>query len=375
MRIERVDSMVHGDGHFVAVHTDTGLTGYGQSGCWGYPTAVAAVIDTFGDHLVGKDPWQREHHWQHLYRMAPFRGSILMAAVSAIDIALWDLAGKALGVPVWQLLGGSTRDRIRLHRLLAGSGPDALAAEAREVVADGFTAVKFDPFPADYGDLPQAQLVSRTVETVAAVRETVGEEVDILIELHRKLTPLQAQAVVPRLVEFNPLAVEDAIQIDSVTEQATIARQSYGAPFANGERFHSIWEFTELLNQGGPQFVRPDLGLAGGISHVKKIAAIAEARHAAVMTHNCLGPLLTLASVHVMASIPNFVTQEYSWVDDELLDGPFVPCVRRDGGHLPLPTEPGIGVTHRPGDWQLDLVGRAIPDIPMRADGSVAYSV
>lgn len=375
MKIDHVDSFLHGNAHFVAVHTDTGLVGHGQSACWGYPTAVHAVVESFRDHLLGKDPLQREHHWQYLYRMGPFRGSILMAAVSAIDIALWDIAGKALQVPVWQLLGGRCRDRIRLHRLLPGTGTDQLDQQARAAVADGFTAIKFDPLPSGYGDLAQARLVRSTVETVATVRESVGPDIDILLELHRKLTPLQAEAVIPALAEFHPLAVEDPIQIDTTTGQADIARRSFGVPMANGERFHSIWEFNELLAQGGPQFVRPDVGLAGGISHVRKIAAIAEAHHAAVMTHNCLGPLLTLASAHLMATIPNFVVQEYSWLDDELVGGPFRPAVTRDGGHLRLPEVPGLGVEHQPGTWDLDVVGRALTDIPIRNDGSVAYSV
>lgn len=375
MRIEQVRSFLYGNAHFVAIETDTGLVGHGQSACWGYPAAVHAVIESFRDHLVGQDPLQREHHWHHLYRMGPFRGSILMAAVSAVDIALWDIAGQAMEVPVWQLLGGRYRDRIRLHRLLPGTGADQLGPQAAGAVDDGFTAVKFDPLPRDYGDLSQARLVQETAETVATVRGQVGTDVDILIELHRKLTPVQAEAVIPALARFHPLAVEDPVQIDTVTVQADIVRRSLGVPMANGERFHSIWEFNELLSQGGPQFVRPDVGLAGGISHVRKIAAVAEAHHAAVMTHNCLGPLLTLASAHLMATIPNFVTQEYSWLDDDLVAGPFRPSVVRDGGHLPLPEAPGLGIEHVPGDWDLDVVGRPLTAIPYRQDGSVAYSV
>jgi len=376
MEIAAVDSVVLGDAHFVQVHTADGLTGVGQSACWGYPAAVHAVVEAFRPYLLGADPRRIEHHWHHLYRMGPFRGSVLTAAVSAIDIALWDLLGKRLGVPVWQLLGGQVRDRIRLHLLLGGTGAEELATQAAAAVADGFTAVKFDPLPADYADLSLARLVAQTEATTAAVRDTVGPDVDLLIELHRKLTPLQAESVVPALARHLPLLVEDPIQIDSVSSQADVARRAAGVPMANGERLHTIWEFKELLAQGGAQYVRPDVGLAGGLSHARKIAALAEAHHAAVVTHNCLGPLLTMASVHLDAAIPNFVVQEYSPLDDTPATGPARPAVRRDGGFLPVPDQPGLGVTLDLTDAApLDLTGRPLSRIPLRSDGSVAYAV
>ena len=376
MEIAEVESVVRGDAHFVQVRTSDGLTGVGQSACWGYPSAVHAVVETFRPYLLGADPNRIEHHWHHLYRMGPFRGAVLSAAVSAVDLALWDLLGKRLGVPVWQLLGGRVRDRIRLHLLLGGTGAQQLADQAAAAVADGFTAVKFDPLPADYGDLSQARLVAETEAATAAVRETVGPDVDLLIELHRKLTPLQAAAVVPALARHQPLLVEDPIQIDSVSSQAEVARRAPAVPMANGERLHTIWEFKELLAQGGAQYVRPDVGLAGGLSHGRKIAALAEAHHAAVVTHNCLGPLLTMASVQLDTVIPNFVTQEYSPLDDQLADGPARACVRRDGGFLPVPQEPGLGVTLDLTDTRpLELTGRPLTRIPLRADGSVAYAV
>ena len=376
MEIVGVESAVRGDAHFVQVHTSDGLVGSGQSACWGYPTAVHAVVQTFRPYLLGADPDRIEQHWHHLYRMGPFRGSVLSAAVSAVDLALWDLKGKRLGVPVWQLLGGRVRDRIRLHLLLPGTGAQALAEQAATAVADGFTAVKFDPLPADHGDVSLARLVAETEAATAAVRDTVGTDVDLLVELHRKLTPLQAESVIPALRRHHPLLVEDPVQIDSISSQAEVTRRALGVPMANGERLHTIWEFKELLAQGGAQYVRPDVGLAGGLSHARKIAALAEAYHAAVVTHNCLGPLLTMASVQLDTTIPNFVVQEYSPVDDQLADGPARPCVRREGGFLPIPDAPGLGVElDLTDETPLDLTGRPLTRIPLRADGSVAYAV
>lgn len=376
MEIARVESILLGDTHFVRITTDDGLVGLGQSGCWGYPAAVHAVMDTFRWYLVGQDPRRIEHHWQYLYRMGPFRGSVLSAAVAAVDIALWDLKARGLGVPIWELLGGRCRDRIRLHLLLGGAGVDELVAEAGTAVAQGFTAVKFDPFESGYQDMAQDRLIRSAVRTVGAVREAVGPDVDLLLELHRKLTPLQALPLVEALGVFHPLLVEDAIQIDSVSSQADLSRRTT-TPVAWGERLHTIWEFRELLAQGGSQYVRPDVGLAGGLTHCRKIAAIAESYHAAVVTHNCLGPVLTAASVHLDASIPNFVVQEYSVAVDE---GPesaaFTTAIRRDGGYLMIPDAPGLGVTLDEAVVDaISVVGRAVTSIPLRADGSVAYSV
>ncbi len=375
MKIAKVESILLGDAHFVRITTENGLIGLGQSACWGYPGAVHQVIDTFRRYLIGQDARRIEHHWQYLYRMAPFRGSVISAAISAVDIALWDLKGQLLQAPIWELLGGKCRDRIRLHLLLAGTRPDEIIANARLAAGDGFTAIKFDPLAVGYQDMSQARLIRSTVELVEATREAVGPDVDIILELHRKLTPMQAVALVDALAPMHPLFVEDPIQIDSITSQADIARR-LSVPFAAGERLHTIWEFRELLAQGGSQYVRPDVGLAGGLTHCKKIAAIAESYHAAVVTHNCLGPVLTAASVHLDVSIPNFVVQEYSLIDEGSESVAFKTSIHRDGGYLLVPEAPGLGVTlDDSAGSPLRLVGRDVTEIPLRADGSVAFSV
>ncbi|NBX46876.1 MAG: mandelate racemase/muconate lactonizing enzyme family protein [Chloroflexi bacterium] len=241
--------------------------------------------------------------------MGPFRGSVLSGAVSAVDLALWDIKGKHFGVPVWELLGGKSRDKVRLYLLMGGDTPESAAANARAAVDDGFTAIKFDPIPHGFGDMTLHALVAGVEANVEAARDAVGGRADIILELHRKLTPLQAIPVAEAVRRFQPLFIEDPIQIDSIQSQGEISKR-INAPFANGERLHTIWEFRELLVAGGTQFVRPDVGLAGGLTHVKKIAAIAESFHAAVVTHNFLTPLLTAASIHLDVSIPNFVAQE-----------------------------------------------------------------
>jgi len=302
---------------------------------------------------------------------------VLSGAISAVDIALWDIKGQILQAPIWELLGGKYRDRIRLHLLMGGATPEEIAANARAAAADGFTAIKFDPIPADFGDMTQDALVRGIVANVAAAREAVRSDVDIILELHRKLTPLQALPVIEAVAAFNPLFVEDPIQIDSIVSQSEIARR-INQPIANGERMHSIWEFREMLVNGGSQYVRPDVGLAGGLTQCKKIAAIAESFHSAVVTHNYLGPVLTAAAVHLDISIPNFVVQEYTLSDESSKCSGFEGILRREGGYLMPPELPGLGIklTNTSVNGVLAPGGsRPLHEIPLRSDGSVVYAV
>ena len=384
MKIERVESILAGNSHIVRIFTDTGLEGIGQSACWGYLEATDSVVKKFSDYLVGKDPLQIEHHWQYLYRMGPFRGSVLMGALCAVDIALWDIKGKAFDAPVWQLIGGKVRDKVRLHLLMGGIRPDAadqgttaegLRLNAQDAAEEGFTAIKTDPLPDGFQSMTLSRLIHDTRENVAAMREGAGLDVDIILEMHRKLTPMQAVALAEQLVEFRPLFYEDPVQIDSIKSQGEIAQRTT-LPVANGERMHTIWEFRELYEAGGSQYARPDLGLGGGITHVKKIAGIAESYHSAVVTHNFLGPVLTAAACNIDTSIPNFVTQEYSKVDEAPVNSVYTSAWQREGGYIPVPDAPGIGVTVDADALKAQpYESRPLQVIPMRVDGSVGYSV
>src|SRR5438067_4509461 len=187
MQIAEVESLVLGGAHLVRITTDTGLVGLGQSACWAYPDASHAMLQTFRRHLVGQDPLRIEHHWQYTYRMGPFRGSILSGAVSAVDIALWDIKGQHFQTPIWELLGGRCRDKVRLHLLMGGGSPEQVHANAMAAAEEGFTAIKWDPIPAGFQNLSLAALIGGTVEQVAAAREAVGRDIDIILELHRKL--------------------------------------------------------------------------------------------------------------------------------------------------------------------------------------------
>lgn len=397
MKIERVESLLLGgaDGspgqhHIVRVHTDNGLSGIGQSACWAYLEAAHEIVQKCAEYLVGQDPSRIEHHWQYMYRMGPFRGSALSGAISAIDIALWDIKGKRLQAPIWDLLGGNTRDKIRLHLLMGpkakselpyahdrGAQAEGLYQAAKDSVAEGFTAIKTDPLPNGFQSMTLERLISDTVDNVAAMREGGGKDVDLILEIHRKLTPMNAIALAQELEQFHPLFYEDPIQIDSMVLQGGIAQRT-SLPLANGERIHNIWEFRDMFEGGGPQYVRPDMGLGGGITHVKKIAALAESYHSALCTHNFLGPVLTAAAVHVDASIPNFVTQEYSQRDEHPTNAVFKNRLKREGGYIMLPESPGLGLEldeDRLETAKASYETRDLQMVPMRDDGSVGYSV
>ena len=397
MKIERVESLLLGgaDGsagqhHIVRIHTDSGLSGIGQSACWAYLEAAHEIVQKCAEYLVGQDPSRIEHHWQYMYRMGPFRGSALSGAISAIDIALWDIKGKRLQAPIWDLLGGNTRDKIRLHLLMGpkakselpyahdrGAQAEGLYQAAKDSVAEGFTAIKTDPLPNGFQSMTLERLISDTVDNVAAMREGGGKDVDLILEIHRKLTPMNAIALAQELEQFHPLFYEDPIQIDSMVLQGGIAQRT-SLPLANGERIHNIWEFRDMFEGGGPQYVRPDMGLGGGITHVKKIAALAESYHSALCTHNFLGPVLTAAAVHVDASIPNFVTQEYSQRDEHPTNAVFKNRLKREGGYIMLPDRPGLGLELDEDRLETAIASyetRDLQMVPMRDDGSVGYSV
>jgi len=334
---------------FVRVRTDDGITGLGESGAWGYLEASAAAVETFKRYLIGQDPLRIEHHWQYLYRWTHFRGAAIMGALSAIDIALWDIAGKHFGVPCFQLLGGKTRDKARVYYHVFGETTDELVQGCLDAKARGFTAVgHLTPFLDESREVPyfrtHAHKMRDAIETVARYREAVGDDVDLCIEIHRRLTPSEAVVLARGIEPYHPYFYEDPILPDSMDEMALLAQHIH-IPIATGERLHTIWEFEALLTRGAVQFVRPDVCLAGGLTHAKKIAALAEAHHVQVVPHNPLSPVSTAACVQLAACIPNFALQEYPRGEDrppktEIVQRP----LRLEDGFLVVPDAPGIGI-------------------------------
>ena len=335
---------------FVQVHTDEGINGLGESGAWGYLEASAAVVEKWKDYLVGQDPLRIEHHWQYLYRWSHFRGAAIMGALSAIDIALWDIAGKHLGVPCYQLLGGRCRDKARVYYHVFGRTKEELIAGCVEAKEMGFTAVgHLTPFLDEPHEVPyfktHADKMHDAIDTVRRYREAVGNEVDLCIEIHRRLTPHEAIVLARGIEPFHPFFYEDPILPDNMDAMALVAEHIH-IPIATGERLHTIYEFEMLLRRGAVQYVRPDVCMAGGLTHSKKIAALAEAHHVGVVPHNPLSPVSTAACLQLAACIPNFAIQEYPKGELEPPKSEIVKTTLRvKDGFLIIPDAPGIGIT------------------------------
>ena len=334
---------------FVKVHTDAGITGLGESGAWGYLEASQAAVATFKRYLIGQDPLRIEHHWQYLYRWSHFRGAAIMGALSAIDLALWDIAGKHFGVPCYQLLGGKCRDKARVYYHVFGQTKEELVRRCVEAKRMGFTAVgHLTPFLDEPRQVPyfetHADKMRQAIDTVGRYREAVGDGVDLCIEIHRRLTPSEAVVLARGIEEFHPFFYEDPILPDSFDAMALVAQHIH-IPIATGERLHTIWEFEMLLSRGAVQYVRPDVCLAGGLTHCKKIAALAEAHHVGVVPHNPLSPVSTAACVQLAACIPNFALQEYPRGEGEPPKSEIVKSpLKLEDGFLIVPDAPGLGV-------------------------------
>lgn len=334
---------------FVQVETDAGITGLGESGAWGYLEASEQVVKKFATYLIGQDPLRIEHHWQYLYRSSHFRGAAIMGALSAVDIALWDIAGKHFGVPVYQLLGGKCREKVRVYYHVFGRTTEELVAGCVAAKERGFTAVgHLTPFLDEPRTIPYFKThvgkIREAIEAVRRYREAVGDAVDLCIEIHRRLTPMEAIVLARGIEPYHPFFYEDPILPDNFDAMGLVA-EHIAVPIATGERLHTIQEFAMLLKRGAVQYVRPDVCMAGGITHSKKIAALAEAEHVGVVPHNPLSPVSTAACVQLAACIPNFSLQEYPLGEGEppkseiVRGGP-----RLENGFLIVPDAPGIGV-------------------------------
>ncbi|MBT5709557.1 galactonate dehydratase [Candidatus Poribacteria bacterium] len=334
---------------FVQVDTDEGITGLGESGAWGYLEASEKAVETFRRHLIGEDPLRIEHHWQCLYRWSHFRGAAIMGALSAIDIALWDIAGKHFGVPAYQLLGGKCRDKARVYYHVFGSTTEQLVQGCVDAKEMGFTAVgHLTPFLDAPRNVPyfktHAAKMRDAIDTVGQYRDAVGNDVDLCIEIHRRLTPTEAVVLARGIEQFHPFFYEDPTLPDKLDVMAEIADKIH-IPIATGERIHTIYEFEMLLSRGAVQYIRPDVCMAGGLTHSKKIAALAEARHVGVVPHNPLSPVSTAACIQLAACIPNFALQEYPTGEDRPPKSEIVKTtLTAEDGFLIIPDAPGIGV-------------------------------
>lgn len=324
---------------FLKISTDEGLVGWGEPVVEGRSQTVAAAIQEIGRYLVGQDPRRIEHHWQAIYRGQFYRGGpVLCSAISGIEQALWDITGKWLGQPVYQLLGGATRDRIRMYGWVNGDSFGEYIEQARVRADQGFTAIKTGVSGAlEPIDTPaRAEL---EIERFAAIRQAVGKKVDIGIDFHGRVSPAMAVRLARALEPYSPLFIEEPVLPENVDAMVTVAR-STTIPIATGERLFSKWGFREVLEKQAAFVLQPDLSHAGGILECKKIAAMAEVYYAVVAPHCPLGPIALAACLQLDACIPNFLAQEHVTLGDGYLKEPF----HVEAGYIPLPTRPGLGI-------------------------------
>ena len=359
MKITKVEPLLLDRFLYVRVHTDSGIVGLGESGTWGQLEASAASVTKYAEYLVGKDPFPIEHHWNVMLSANHFTGGAITGAVSAIDIALWDIKGKFFNVPVYELLGGKMRHKARLYGHVKGRTIDKLVEEAVRLKEAGFTALgHLNPLLDEDEETPyyksHADKIETAIDNVRQLREAVGPKVDLCIEIHRRLTPPEAIALGRGIEKYTPMFFEDPLRPNSFDAMALVA-EHIDIPIATGERFTSLYQFQTLLTRNAVQYLRPDVCICGGITGAKKIAAIAEAHDAWVVPHNPLSPVSTAACLQIAACIPNFAIQEYPSRTPDL-HGDTTPLgndiasglAEQEGGFIAIPNAPGIGVELAP---------------------------
>lgn len=330
---------------FVKVLTDAGITGWGEAYSVGPDEATQATIRDFKTWLVGKDPRNVEYLWATMYNFTRFPGgAVINAAMSGIEHALWDISGKAAGLPVYMLLGGKCRDRIRCYQSAGGSTPQQLAESAKRLIAKyGYTAIKMAPHPNNSQSMPINAVTRAAAERSEAVRNAVGPDIDLAYDAHATLfEPFRAFQMAEALRPSRPLWIEEPIRMENVDALQTL-KQKVNIPIATGECLYTKFDFREILSRQAADIIQPDICLAGGVMEQKKIAAMAEAHYVVVAPHNPMGPLATMVNVHFAASTPNFLILEYH-PDDESPRKDLIkdPILVKDG-YLPIPDKPGWG--------------------------------
>lgn len=369
-KIEKIETILWDRWLLIKIYCEDGTVGFGEGGVHGWQRPTKTMVETMSDYLVGRDPSTIEHHYQWLYRSSHFMGSVVQGALSAIDIALWDIKGKQFQTPIYDLLGGKTRDRVRCYMHVNGNTVDDLVSDSLEKVSQGFTAIRFSPFSPNYFlHKSYSEWADEAVKRVGAVKEAVGNSTDICVEIHRQMSPSESIALGKRLEQFNPFFYEDPMLPDSPAVMGNL-QQNCNIPIATGERFTTIYEYQQLLENNACSYVRPDLCLCGGISGSKKVASMAEAQHIKVIPHNPLSPISTAACVQLDACIPNFALQEYTGESEppksDLLKNP----LKLIEGYLIVPEGPGLGVIIN--DEALNQPETPkILDTPIGYDGSV----
>lgn len=343
----------HRNQFVIKVETDAGISGVGEGGISGHERAMQGMLEHFATFLVGQDPRRIEHIWQTCYRGAYFEGGKIVAAtLSAIDIALWDILGQSLGVPVYQLLGGACRQRVPCFATPGGlTGPE-IVEKAKAFVAEGWRVLRFGPgMPGaswtggDGAIFEPLESLELAAHWLREIRNAVGTGIELSIDFHHRLSVAETALFAHKVADLNLFFLEEPIRAES-HEAYRQLRTMTPIPFAIGEEFSSKWAFAPFLDANLINFARIDVSNVGGLTEAKKVAGWCETKYIDVMPHNPLGPITTAASVHLAVACPNFSYLEYQHaIADAYPPDLFPTMLRLDGAEFPLPTAPGLGVT------------------------------
>ena len=361
---------------FVRLYTDEGITGVGEATLHGHAQAVEAAIHEMKSYLVGQDPFGIERHWEAIYHGRRWRGGpVLNSALSGVESALWDIIGKALDVPIHKLLGGPYRDRVKVYANAwfrgedqeTGAGwmerdsgepdpawaADRLAQRAVDVVERGYEALKLNPFGPKTNE---RAMIDRGVQIISAIRDAVGEGVEILIECSERFTPRGAIMAAEALAPLHPYFLEEPVRFENAEAMARVAVCS-DLPIATGERLYNRYDFRELLEFQAVDIIQPDLTHVGGILECKKLAAMAEAWYVSVAPHNSGGPISHAMAIQMAACTPNFLILESFMDEAEARRKTTTVPLEVIGGYIEVPKGPGLGT---------DLIEEALDEYPYR---------
>ena len=331
---------------FVKVITDEGIHGIGEAYSVGPDLATAEVINDFGEWLAGEDPTNVEYLWAKMYNFSRFPGgSVINAAISGIELALWDIAGKTAGMPVYKLLGGSTRKRIWVYGRPDAGSLEVTVEKAREMIAEyGYTAIKTSVLNSDFEKLPFNRVLSYAAGKMEKMRNELGDDLEIGIDIHaRVFEPVRTLEIAEALRPYRPFFIEEPIRPENIKQMAKVAGK-IRSPLATGECLYTKYQFNDLIEYGAADIIQPDICLAGGLLEMRKISAIAEANYIKVAPHNPLSPLATIINAHFAASIPNFLILEHQLDDKPPRSSILSEVLQVKDGYLELPDRPGWGV-------------------------------
>ena len=357
---------------FVTVDTDEGISGVGESGLSGRELAVIGAIDHFRPMLLGMDPFRTEYIWQLLFRGGFFPAQrIQTAAISAIDIALWDIKGKALGVPVYDLLGGLARERVICYPHNDGHSMqvETLVESCLETKEAGWKFVRWG-LPNDRVMLEPRQSILAAIRQVQAVREAVGDDIEIAFDVHTRLDLPDTLWLCKELEPYNLFFVEDPLRCENPDSFRTL-RPRTTVPLAAGEQFSSKWEFRQLVEEDLIDYARIDLCIVGGLTEAHKIAGWCETHYIKLATHNPLGPVSSAACLHLNLSSPLVGVQEQPHIPGDLMPDVFPEQIEWEDGWLLPPERPGLGVTFDRDAARAHPMRESPRMILHRADGSL----